>query len=121
MEQQWLGLTVLDSRARGMLDPTGGVASAMAVLYDIYETGDGQGLIDGASAIFAAGTEICNNYANGPCKVTNVLLYYGFPEDIGSEIEVRPVWAVEFYLGKAIVYVDAATGTVLDTTVSEEN
>ena len=80
-----------------------------------------QGLIDGASAILAAGTEICNNYANVPCKVTNVLLYYGFPEDIGSEIEVRPVWAVEFYLGKAIVYVDAATGTVLDTTVSEEN
>ena len=120
MDQRHKGLPVFDSSVVGMVGPTGRVASAdNVVLYVIEERDGGMPLMSPTVIAEIAAKEMHVRHGDIPCKISGMLFYYGYPLTQGNSVEVRPVCGIEFDFGRAVCYIDAVTGQVLEVDKGE--
>jgi len=119
LEQRHEGLTIFNSDVYALVAPNGVVHFAEVVFYSSQESGPALPLITATAAAEVAATDLLANHPLVPCRVSDMLAFYGFAESAGPDVlEVRPVWGVEFNLGEVIYTIDGVTGAILEVDTS---
>lgn len=115
LNQKHQGLPIFDSEAYGQLTADGQMDFSAITLYSSEESGAQNALISATAAIETAASGVIANTPEIPCRVTDILAFYGYSvETAPGQFEVRPVWGVEFNLGETIYLIDAITNSVLE-------